>query len=60
MAMPGMHRMAVGIDCECGLTIEASDDEELFDELVEHVAYAHESPMSADPRDLVTAGAYDL
>ena len=35
MAAPIIHRVRVALDCECGTTVEACDDEELLDELLE-------------------------
>ena len=43
MAAPIIHRVRVALDCECGTTVEACDDEELLDELLEHTAAAHEA-----------------
>jgi len=52
------HRIQMAVDCECGLTVEACDDEELFDELLEHIAAAHESVMRREPAAML-AEAYD-
>ena len=49
MRMPGAHRVQVAVDCECGTTVEACDDDELLDELLEHIA--------GRPRDEHGAGA---
>jgi hypothetical protein len=40
MPLPGLHRVQVAIDCECGVSVEACDDDELLDELLEHIAAA--------------------
>jgi predicted small metal-binding protein len=53
MTIPGMHRVQVAVDCECGMTVEACDDEELLDELLEHIAAAHEAVMRRDAVDLL-------
>jgi len=42
MATRGVHRIHVAVDCECGATVEACDEEELLAELLEHIAAAHE------------------
>ena len=49
MPFPGLHRVQVALDCECGTTVEACDDEELLDELLEHIAAAHETPPRHEP-----------
>ena len=54
MAIPGMHRIQVALDCECGTTVEACDDEELLDELLEHIAAAHEGALHRDPGAMLT------
>ena len=54
----GLHRVQVALDCECGTTVEACDDEELLDELLEHIAAAHETGLRRDPAELMTE-AYD-
>ena len=41
------------MDCECGVSVEGCDDEELFDELLEHIAAAHEAGLRRDPADLL-------
>ena len=50
MGLLGVHRVQVAVDCECGTTVEACDDDELFDELLEHIAAAHETAWRASPR----------
>ena len=45
MSVPGLHRIQVAVDCECGTSVEACNDEELLDELLEHIATAHESAL---------------
>jgi predicted small metal-binding protein len=58
MPVPILHRVQVALDCECGTTVEACDDEELLDELLEHIAAAHETDLRRDPAQLMTE-AYD-
>lgn len=53
MPLPGLHRVHVALDCECGTTVEACDDEELLDELLEHIAAAHEDGLRRDPARLI-------
>ena len=52
--MPPQHRVQVAVDCECGTTVEACDDDELLDELLEHIAVAHETAMAREPAALLT------
>jgi len=54
MAIPGVHRVQVALDCECGTTVEACDDDELLDELLEHIAAAHETAPHRDPAAMLT------
>jgi hypothetical protein len=54
MAIPGHHRVQVALDCECGTTVEACDDDELLDELLEHIAAAHEAGLRLDPAAMLT------
>lgn len=54
MAIPGMHRVQVAVDCECGTSVEACNDDELLDELLEHIAAAHEAGMRRDPAAMLT------
>ena len=49
MPLPVVHSVQVALDCECGTTVEACDDEELLDELLEHIAAAHDTPPSREP-----------
>ncbi len=58
MAIPGMHRVQVAVDCECGTSVEACNDDELLDELLEHIAAAHEAGLRRDPAAMLTA-AYE-
>ena len=58
MTIHGGHRIQVAVDCECGTTVEACDEEELFDELLEHIAAAHEASPRREPAALITE-AYD-
>jgi hypothetical protein len=53
MANPPSHRVQVALDCECGITVEACDDEELLDELLEHIAAAHEDGLRRAPAALL-------
>lgn len=50
----GGHRVQLAVDCECGTSVEACDAEELFDELLEHIAAAHESDPGRDPAAIMT------
>ena len=52
------HRIQMAVDCECGATVEAYDEEELFDELLEHIAAAHETVMRREPEAMLS-GACD-
>lgn len=54
MAIPGMHRARVAVDCECGTSVEAYDDDQLLDELLEHIAAAHEAGLRRDPAAMLT------
>ncbi|CAN5604650.1 MAG: DUF1059 domain-containing protein [Chloroflexi bacterium] len=54
MAIPGMHRVQVAVDCECGTSVEACNDDELLDELLEHIAAAHEAGLRRDPAAMLT------
>lgn len=53
MVVPGIHRVQVAVDCECGTSVEACDDEELLDELLEHIAAAHEAGLQRDPASML-------
>jgi predicted small metal-binding protein len=53
MVMPVMHRVQVALDCECGTTVEACDDEELLDELLEHISAADETGLRRDLLDFI-------
>ena len=53
MTIPGLHRIQVAVDCEGGTTVVACDDEELLDELLEHIAAAHESGLRREPASLL-------
>ena len=48
------HHVQVALDCECGATVEACDEEELFDELLEHIAAAHEDGARVEPATMLT------
>lgn len=54
MLLPSLHRVQVALDCECGTTVEACDDEELLDELLEHIAAAHEAGLRREPATMLT------
>jgi hypothetical protein len=58
MAIPGIHRVQVAVDCECGVSIEGCDDDELLDELLEHIAASHEDSLRLEPTMLL-AGRYE-
>jgi hypothetical protein len=49
------------IDCECGETLKAANDDDLAQAVRQHVADKHQgSEMSEDQaRELVAANAYD-
>jgi hypothetical protein len=59
MPIPTQHRVQVAIDCDCGTTVEACDDEELFDELLEHIAAAHEAGIRREPAAMLL-DTYDI
>jgi hypothetical protein len=54
----GAHRIQMAVDCECGTTVEACDPDELFDELLEHIAAAHETGLGREPGAMM-AEAHD-
>jgi hypothetical protein len=58
MTIPGRHLVQVAVDCECGVSVEAYDDEELLDEFLEHIAAAHEAGLRRTPAELL-ADAYE-
>ena len=49
------------IDCDCGATVEAANDDELVGEVREHLAAAHDDTGKSDDdlRQFVSANAYD-
>ncbi len=53
VTMHGAHRIQMAVDCECGTTVEGCDEEELFDELLEHIAVAHDTPLRREPAAMV-------
>ncbi len=53
MTIHGAHRIQMAVDCECGTTVEACDEDELFDELLEHIAVAHDTPMRREPAAMI-------
>lgn len=55
MPLPLFNRVHVALDCECGTTVEACDDEELRDELLDHIAAAHETGLRRDPASMLAA-----
>lgn len=58
MSLPLPNRARLSLDCECGMTVEADDDEELLDELLDHIAAAHETVLQCDPASML-AEAYE-
>lgn len=58
MTIHGGHRLQMKVDCECGTTVAAIDEQELFDELLEHVAAAHETGLGREPAAMIME-AYD-
>jgi hypothetical protein len=54
MGTASAHRVQLAVDCECGTTAEACDDDELLDELLEHIAAVHEAGMAREPAALLT------
>ena len=53
MRIRGQHRVQVAVDCECGTTVEACDDDELLDEVLEHIAAAHEAGLRREPVGMI-------
>jgi predicted small metal-binding protein len=53
--------MAREMTCDCGRTIAAQDDEQLFHEAKEHIHYEHPDMIVTDGqiRDMVAAKARD-
>ena len=49
------------IDCECGKTLQAANDEDLVDAVRDHVAEDHPDMELSDEqvREMVSAQAYD-
>ena len=49
------------IDCECGKTLQAANDEDLADAVRDHVAEDHPDMELSDEqvREMVSAQAYD-
>jgi Protein of unknown function (DUF1059) len=49
------------IDCDCGQTLQAANDEDLFNEARAHVDQVHPDMQLSDDqvRELVSAKAYD-
>jgi predicted small metal-binding protein len=49
------------IDCECGHTLQAANDDDLFKAAREHVDEVHQDMQLSDDqvRELVAARAYD-
>jgi predicted small metal-binding protein len=49
------------IDCACGTTVTATDDEGLVQEVREHLAEVHDDTGKSDDelREFVSANAYD-
>jgi predicted small metal-binding protein len=48
------------LDCQCGHTVEAENDDELFEKGKQHVAEVHAGEMTDDQlRQLIATSAYD-
>jgi predicted small metal-binding protein len=49
------------LDCECGHTLEAQNDDELFGEARKHIAEVHPDMSLSDDevRGLISSQAYD-
>jgi predicted small metal-binding protein len=49
------------LDCQCGYTVEAGNDEELFERGKQHVAEVHPDENITDDqlRQLISTQAYD-
>jgi Protein of unknown function (DUF1059) len=53
-AMTGRaERIGLAIDCECGTSVEARDEDDLLDELLDHIAAAHEDGIRIEPAELL-------
>lgn len=39
----------MALDCECGTTVAADDDDELLDELLDHIAASHDAERRREP-----------
>lgn len=53
MPIPGLSRVQRAVDCECGVAIEAANDDELLDELFQHIAAAHDGALRLDPLEML-------
>lgn len=54
MGIPILHQVQVALDCECGTTVEACHGGDLLDELLEHIAVAHEDVLRLEPAAMLT------
>ena len=52
MTVPGIHRVQVAVDCECGTTVEACDDEELLAYVTQVVMQSEREPASREAIEL--------
>jgi predicted small metal-binding protein len=59
MTIDARHRIGMAIDCECGMSVEARDPDGLFDELLDHIAAAHEDGIRTDVAALLTGTEAD-
>ena len=59
--MKGYNAVMKVIDCDCGQTLQAANDEDLFKEARAHVDQAHPDMQLSDDqvRELVSAKAYE-
>ena len=54
VTVQGAHRIQMAVDCECGTTVEACDEDELFDELLEHISAAHDTVLRREPAAMIS------
>jgi predicted small metal-binding protein len=54
-----VNRYGMAIDCECGTSVEARDEDELLDELLDHIAAAHEDGIRTDSASLIVGALAD-
>jgi predicted small metal-binding protein len=55
----GAERIGLAIHCECGTSVEARDEDDLLDELLDHIAAAHEDGIRVDPADMLIGARAD-